>query len=113
MTENEIKIALSELYRRVGTQKGLAELAGITQSTISAYLSGKAKIENMPLGVFLKLFRDVRMDFFGDSTGDDGVDRCRKMLLAVFDKLSPDDQLRCLSIVIANFPEQVKTGAEK
>lgn len=113
MTENDFKIALDELYRREGTQKKLAALAGITQSTINAYLQGKAKIENMPLGVFIKLFRDMRIDFFGDLTGDGGVDRCRKMLLAVFDKLSPDDQLRCLSIVIANFPDQVKEGAEK
>lgn len=113
MTEYEFKIALDELYRREGTQKRLAELAGITQSTINAYLQGKAKIENMPLGVFIRLFRNMRIDFFGDSTGDNGVDRCRKMLLSVFDKLSPDDQLRCLSIVIANFPDQVKEGAEK
>ena len=112
MTENDFKIALDELYRREGPQKKLAALAGITQSTINAYLHGKAKIENMPLGVFIKLFRDMRIDFFGDSTGNDSVDRCRKMLLAVFDKLSSDDQLRCLSIVIANFPDQVKEGAE-
>lgn len=30
--ENDIQLALKELYQRVGTQSGLAELAGITQS---------------------------------------------------------------------------------
>jgi len=64
--KNDILQALKELYRRVGTQSGLAELAGITQSTINAYLNGKAKIENMPLGVFLKLFREMKIDFFGE-----------------------------------------------
>ena len=110
MTETEIKIALDELYRRVGTQKGLAALAGITQSTICAYLSGKAKIENMPVGIFLKLFRDIRIDFFGDSTGDAGVDLIRKQLLEVFDSLTPSDQMRCLSLVIANFPDKIKNS---
>ena len=37
MEENDIRAALQELYRREGTQKKLAELAGITQSTIFAF----------------------------------------------------------------------------
>ena len=61
--ENEILGALKELYRREKTQKALAELAGITQSTINAYFSGKAKIENMPVGVFLKLFRNMKINY--------------------------------------------------
>ena len=108
MTENNIKLALNELYRRVGTQQGLASLAGITQSTVCAYLSGKAKVENMPLRVFLKLFRDIRIDFFGENTGDAESDLIRRQLLEVFDALSPEEQINCLSIVIANFPENVK-----
>ena len=64
MEENDIYAALQELYRREGTQKRLAELAGITQSTINAYLSGKAKVENMPLGVTIahtwKRFMPIR-----------------------------------------------------
>ena len=108
MTDAEIKVALEELYRRVGTQKELAALAGITQSTICAYLSGKAIVENMPLGIFLKLFRDIRIDFFGDKTGDIGVDLIRKQLLEIFDTLSPADQMKCLSLVIANFPDKIK-----
>ena len=62
VTEKDVLSALQELYKRVGTQSKLAELAGITQSTINAYLGGKAKIENMPVGVFLRLFRDIRAE---------------------------------------------------
>jgi len=68
--ENDIYDALRELYRQVGTQKRLAEMADITQSTINAYLNRKAKIENMPLGVFMRLFRDARIDFFGNPKPD-------------------------------------------
>ena len=106
--ENDIRQALHELYRRLGTQKKLAELAGITQSTINAYLSGKAQMANMPLGVFLRLFRDVKIDFFGESTGDSGTDLMRNQLLAVFDSLPPEGKMRCLALVIANFPDKVK-----
>ena len=111
--ENEVLIALNELYQRVGTQKGLADLAGITQSTICAYLSGKAKIENMPLGVFFKLFRDMTIDYFGSTTGNADTDSRRDMLLRVFDSLSPEDQMRCIAIVIANFPDKIKEETRK
>lgn len=113
MTENDFLNALREAYRRAGTQQRLADAVGVTQSTIAGYFSKRYSVGNMTVSTLLKLFPNMTVDFFGDSTGDDGVDRCRKMLLAVFDKLSPDDQLRCLSIVIANFPDQVKEGAEK
>ena len=113
IVDNDIRLALKELYQRVGTQKKLAELAGITQSTINAYLSGKAQIENMPMGVFLRLFRDVKIDFFGESTGDCSIDLMRKQLLAVFDGLAPEDKMRCLTMVIANFPDKIKEETKK
>lgn len=113
MTENDFLNALREAYRRAGTQQKLADLVGVTQSTIAGYFSKRYSVGNMTVSTLVKLFPNMTINFFGDTTGNDGVDRCRKMLLAVFDKLSPDDQLRCLSIVIANFPDQVKEGAGK
>lgn len=112
VTENEILIALQELYQRVGTQKKLAELAGITQSTINAYLGGKAKIENMPVGVFLKLFRDMKIDYFGNSTGcpDDTI---RKELLAIYDNLDLTGKTKLLAMAAANFGNALKEGLEK
>ena len=113
IAKNDIRAALQELYRREGTQKKLAELAGITQSTINAYLSGKALVENMPMGVFFRLFRNAKIDFFGESTGDNGVDLMRKQLLEVFDQLPPDDKMRCLAMVIANFPNQIQKETKR
>ena len=83
VSEAEIQEALRGLYNRVGTQKKLAELAGITQSTINAYLSGKAKIENMPVGVFVKLFRNMKIDYFGEMTGNSVDDSIKKQLLHI------------------------------
>ena len=109
VTENEILIALQELYKRVGTQKKLAELAGITQSTINAYLGGKAKIENMPVGVFLNLFRDMKIDYFGDSTGSP-EDAIRKELLSIYDQLDLTGKTKLLAMTAANFGEKMKQG---
>lgn len=106
MEENDIRAALQELYRREGTQKKLAELAGITQSTINAYLSGKAKMSNMPLGVFLRLFRDVKIDFFGSST--ESPDALRQQLLEIFNALDSVGKARLLAMAAANFGEKLR-----
>lgn len=111
--ENEILEALKELYRREKTQKALAELAGITQSTINAYLSGKAKIENMPVGVFLKLFRNMKIDYFGTTSGNSEADLRRAMYLKIYDALLPEEQMQCLAMVIANFPEKIREETKK
>lgn len=103
-----IIFALQELYRREGTQKRLAELAGITQSTINAYLSGKAKVENMPLGVFLRLFRDIKIDFFGGTTRNPEADALRDQLLEIFNALDPVGKARLLAMAAANFGDKLK-----
>ena len=82
----EIFSALQQLYEKEGTQAHLAELAGITQSTICAYLKGKAKVENMPVGVFLRLFRDMKIDYFGNEVKAQ-EDAVQKELLAIYNKL--------------------------
>lgn len=112
ITENEVLSALHELYSRVGTQAKLAELAGITQSTINAYLGGKAKIENMPVGVFLRLFRDMKIDYFGDSTGMP-EDTIRKELLHIYDQLDLTGKTRLLAMAAANFGEELRRETKK
>ena len=108
VTENDISVALHELYKRVGTQSALAELAGITQSTINAYLNGKAKIENMPVGVFLKLFRNMQIDFFGGRSENSLSDELRAQLLELFDTLDDNGKVRLVTMAAANFGEQIR-----
>ena len=113
VSEAEIQEALRGLYNRVGTQKKLAELAGITQSTINAYLSGKAKIENMPVGVFVKLFRNMKIDYFGEMTGNSVDDSIKKQLLHIYDNLDIDNKVKLLSMASANFGDKIREETKK
>lgn len=108
--ENDILQALHELYKQVGTQKKLAELAGITQSTINAYLSGKAKIENMPVGVFIKLFRDMNIDYFGEQSADKTIDILKDELISIFDKLDTPEKVSLLSMAATHFGKHQAKG---
>lgn len=109
---DEILSALRELYKREGTQTKLARLGSITQSTISAYLNEKAKIENMPVGVFLRLFRDMEIRYF--STSDQKLDDVvKEELLSIYECLSPTEKTRLLALAAANFGEKLKDTAGK
>lgn len=108
VTENDILNALHELYKRVRTQKKMAELAGITQSTINSYLNGPAKVENMPIGIFIKLFRDMKIDFFGETQGDPITDSLRKQVLEIFDSLDDNGKVRFVAMAAANFGEKLR-----
>lgn len=108
VTENDILIAMRELYGRLGSQQAMADRAGITQSTINAYLNGKAKIENMPVGKFIRLFKEMKIEFFGGTTGNLVVDELRGQLLSIFDSLSDSDKVKMIAMVAANFGEKIR-----
>lgn len=113
ISEDIVINALRNAAKRSKTQSALAQKAGISQSTISDYLNGRYSVGNMTLSVFFKLFPEMKIDFFGECTGDDESDLRRTMYLEIFDGLSAEEQMRCLAMVIANFPEKIKAEMKK
>ena len=81
MTENDILNALREAYQRAGTQTALAQVAGVSQGRIADYLNGRCSIGNMSVATLLKIFPDIKIDFFGEKTGNDESDLRRTMYL--------------------------------
>lgn len=113
VSEKDVFDALHELYRRVGTQSAMAKLADITQSTINAYLNKKADVGNMPISVFLKLFQNMKIDFFGETSGDLSNDCLRKQLLEIFDSLDINEKVRMVAMSAANFGEKIREETKK
>ena len=110
MTEADVLAALRDAYRRAGTQAALAKCAGVSQGRIADYLNGRCSIGNMSVATLLKLFPDIRIDFFGGSSGDIATDRVRAELLAIFDGLDMADRIHLLAMVAANFGKKIKSG---
>ena len=59
------------------------------------------------VGVFLRLFRDMKIDYFGDSTGMP-EDTIRKELLHIYDRLDLTGKTRLLALAAANFGEDLR-----
>ena len=109
MTGNEILNALREAYQRAGTQTALAQLAGVSQGRIADYLNGRCSIGNMSVATLLKIFPDIKIDFFGEKTGNDESDLRRAMYLEIFDGLSAEDQMRCLAMASSSRAQNRET----
>ena len=108
MTDDDILEALREAYRRAGTQSALAQKAGVSQGRIADYLNKRYSIGNMTVSTLLKLFPDMVIDFFGGQSATDSDNALRDQLLEIFNSLDERGKIRCLALVIANFPEKVK-----
>ncbi len=108
MKEQDILDALKEAYHRAGTQSALAEMAGVSQGRIADYLNGRCAIGNMALSTFLRLFPNMKIDFFGGKTGDISADVMREQLLEIFDSLDTHGKVRMVAMAAANFGEQLK-----
>ena len=108
MTEEDIFIALKEAYRRAGTQSALADIAGVSQGRIADYLNGRCSIGNMTVATLLKLFPEMKIDFFGGISGDFASDGMRSQLLEIFESLDGRGQARLLAMAAANFGDKLK-----
>ena len=113
LTQEDFKKALETEIQKAGSQTALAEKLGMTQSQISDYLRGRFPIEKMTIGNLFKLFPGTKIKLLGEEIEEPVAKSLEDQLLTVYRHLSPDQKVKCLAIVIAHFPEQVKTGAEK
>ena len=108
LTQEDFKQALEAEIEKAGSQTALAERLGMTQSQISDYLRGRFQLENMTIGNLFKLFPCTKISLSGKIVEEPIARSLEEQLFAVYRKLSPDQRVRCLAIVVANFPEMIK-----
>jgi len=113
LTQKELTESLKVLIDEAGSQTLLAEKIGMTQSQISDYLRGRFQVENITLGILYRMFPKTTIHLFGDSPDSNQEPVAKSLeeqMNAFFKKLSPAEQVRCFSVMIALFPEKVEVN---
>lgn len=113
MVEADILAALREAYRRAGTQGELARMAGVSQGRIADYLNERCAVGNMTVSVFLRLFPDMAVDFFGGRSARSVNDLLREQLEEIFDGLDDRSKVRLVAMAAANFGEKIREETRK
>lgn len=112
LTQEEFRKALETEIRKIGSQTALAEKLGMSQSRISDYLRGRFQIENMTVGTLFKLFSSAKIELQGEDITAPVEKSLEEQLFSVYRQLTPDQKVKCLTLIIAHFPEKVR-GEEK
>ena len=108
-----LKVSLKQAIDEAGNMRKFSEQVGVEYSTINRFNSGRQDIGNMPLQTMMRLFPELRIFCFDRDyqqkidIGGSTVNLEAKML-EIFRGLSPEEQLRCITMVVANFPDKIK-----
>ena len=114
LTQDEFREALSKSIFEAGSQTALAERLGMTQSQISDYLRGRFLIENMTIGNLYKLFPNTTINLLGNSSiQEPHAKSLEEQLFEIYRSLTPDEQVRCLVMVAANFGVKIREETKK
>ena len=113
LTQEDFKIALEAEIKKAGTQTALAARLGMTQSQISDYLRGRFQLKNMTLGNLFKLFPCAQISLSGIICAEPMAKSMEDQLLTIYRQLSPEEMVKCLTIVVANFPDIIKEKCGK
>lgn len=108
LTQEDFKAALMAEIEKAGSQTALGEKLGMTQSQISDYLRGRFQVENMTIGNLYKLFPCTQINLSGEIVEEPVAKSMEDQLLTVYRQLSPEEKVKCLTIVVAHFPDKVK-----
>lgn len=98
--------ALREAIRRAGSQTELARAAGMQQSRISDYLSGRYDLNHLTVGTLTRLFPELKLEFGAteDRRDDEITNEMEKQIISHFRRLTPADKTRFIMHMAADFP---------
>lgn len=112
-----VRQSLHKAISSVGNMRKYSALVGVEYSTVNRFRSGRQDIANMPLKTMVKIFPELRIFCFErDFRLEQKTVPCANLeaaVLEMFRKLPPEEQLKCLTIIAANFPEQIRKETKR
>ena len=110
--DNVFILAIKKKISTAGNQKAYAEQVGIAQSRISEYLNRKITLDGISFGMLRRLFPGLNISFCEEIKESVKIPAEPKPmedeLVALFRRLNPQEQARCLLIVGAHFSDTIK-----
>ena len=112
-----LKVSLKKAIDDAGNMRKFSEIVGVEYSTINRFNSGIQDIDNMPLRTMMRIFPELRIFCF-DKDYNQGFDVSSKInleaqMIELFRGLSPEEQLKCITMIAANFPDKIIKETKK
>ena len=84
----------------------------VSEASLNRYRSGRQDIVNAPFFTLLQMFPDLELQYFKPAPKPDGDAVLEDRMVELFRTLSREEQINCLTLIAAQFPERAKLIAK-
>lgn len=84
----------------------------VSEASLNRYRSGRQDIVNAPFFTLLQLFPALTIEYFPAERKTESDLMIEDRLLKMFRSLSKEEQINCLTLIAAQFPERIKSAAK-
>ncbi len=81
----------------------------VSEASLNRYRSGRQDIVNAPFFTLLQLFPDIAIQYFPPAPKPECDIMIEDRMLKMFRSLSKEEQISCLTLIAAQFPERIKS----
>ena len=84
----------------------------VSEASLNRYRSGRQDIVNAPFFTLLQLFPELELQYFKPAPKPESDTMLEDRMLKLFRALSREEQINCLTLIAAQFPEHAKSAAK-
>ena len=106
----QLKEAFLHAIELAGNVHRLHLKTQVSEASLNRYRSGRQDIINAPFFTLLQLFPELDIQYFAPKPEGDVMLEDR--MLKIFRDLSHEEQINCLTLIAAQYPERVKAAAK-
>lgn len=84
----------------------------VSEASLNRYRSGRQDIVNAPFFTLLQMFPELELQYFKPAPKPESDAILEDRMVKLFRALNREEQINCLTLIAAQFPERVKSVAK-
>ena len=109
----QLKAAFLRAIELAGNVHRLHLKTQVSEASLNRYRSGRQDIVNAPFFTLLQLFPELELQYFTPAPKPESDTMLEDRLVKMFRALNREEQINCLTLIAAQYPERVKSAAKK
>ena len=108
----QLKAAFLHAIDLAGNVHRLHLKTQVSEASLNRYRSGRQDIVNAPFFTLLQLFPELELQYFAPAPKPESDTILEDRLVKLFRALDREEQINCLTLIAAQFPEKVKAATK-
>ena len=109
----QLKAAFLRAIDLAGNVHRLHLKTNVSEASLNRYRSGRQNIVNAPFFTLLQLFPEMEVQYFKPAPKPENDTMLEDRVVKMFRALNHEEQINCLALIAAQFPDRVKSAIKK